>query len=125
MSRIEIKTGSEGPAHDPYGWEEVTATRSDGTTVTIHEGLVNWVSINGVKQWPENHDWKACARIFAGVAGISLDAARKAHERIMTVCSKCGGTDLRSVAGHPGETLNICRRCDNVVSCDFDESAII
>ena len=123
MSRIEIKTGTEGPKHDPYGYDEITATRQDGASVTLHEGLAFWVSIDGVKQWPDN--WDEAQRVFQSVAGISVDAARKAHERIMTVCKKCGGKDLRSVSGMPGETLNICRRCDTVVSCDFNESAII
>ncbi len=137
MTSIAIETGSEGPKHDPYGWEEVTVTRSNGDEVTLHSGLGSWVAVNGERfayAQPitldlidgEKEEWRLLCKKFEEVAGCSPDAARKAYGRVRYTCSKCGAfDDVEEMQGFPGETLAKCRQCGCVVYCDFNEAAII
>jgi len=132
MSSIQIETGSEGPTHDPYAWEEITVCRPNGTEVTIHYGLDNWVRVDeGEKLRPEWDDAKlqqdldSIDRVFETHAGCTPAVAHKAYQRVQYMCKKCGVSDLDEVGGMPGETMNVCRQCGNVVSVDFNLSAII
>lgn len=47
MAKVRVKRGSEGPAHDPYGYTEVTFTRTDGRVIVGHFGLAEWVKVDG------------------------------------------------------------------------------
>lgn len=119
MSNIQIQTGSEGPRHDPYGYTETTVTRSGGDVVTLHEGLGEWVEVNG-KRFDQS-----CYEIFEHVAGITPRIAERVYDRRRSTCQNCGSRDLGAKRGYPGETFYICMRCDNIVHVDFDRSAII
>ena len=132
MSTIEITTGTEGPHHDPYGWEELTVTRNDGTTVILHQGLAEYVEINGLRIEPRisavvdpRDRWNILRDHFQRAAGVTPEAARRAYERMRSRCSKCGGTETRSMQGYPGETFEVCVECGTVVDSHFNESAII
>jgi len=125
MTCIDIKTGSEGPRHDPYGYEEITVTRPNGDVVTLHEGLTVWLKLNNSAQYMfTSSTYEDAVKKFEFFAGCSPAIARRAYERMQYRC-KCGSRDLRSVAGFPGESLNVCNACNTVVSSDFNESAII
>jgi hypothetical protein len=39
--RFSLKTGSEGPAYDPYHYDEYTIQKND-TCLTLHLGLGQW-----------------------------------------------------------------------------------
>ena len=122
MSSVQIETGSEGPMHDSYAWEEITVCRPNGVEITIHYGLDNWVKTpEGVKCRGDDR----IDRIFEAYAGVSPAAAHKAYQRMQYMCKKCGVSDLDEISGMPGETMNVCRQCGNVVSVDFNLSAII
>lgn len=122
MSSIDIKSGSEGPRHDPYSYSEITVTRESGSTVCIHFGLIEWIEVNGIRS---DCDYETAAEIFEDLAGISVEVAQKVYERRASTCGKCGSTDLREQSGYPGETLSFCERCDAMVHYHFNEAAII
>jgi DNA-directed RNA polymerase subunit RPC12/RpoP len=122
MSSIDIKSGSEGPRHDPYSYLEITVTRESGATVCMHAGLIVWIEVNGIRS---DCSYETAAGIFEDIAGISLEVAEKVHERRATQCSECGSRDLREQSGYPGETLYFCERCDAMVHYHFNEAAII
>ena len=122
MSSVDIRTGTEGPRHDPYGYEELTVTSERCGTVTLHTGLGTWLRVNGACANEGDHN--RCVKLFEWVCGITPQAARRAYERLRNRCQKCGGTDQRAQSGYPGETFYFCVRCDTVVRCDFDEEAI-
>lgn len=124
MTSIDIKTGTEGPRHDPYGYEEITVTRPNGDVITLHQGLVEWVQVNN-SQRHGNRRTASCRKVFEFFAGCTPEVARRAYERVQYTCKSCGRSDLRCVSGYPGETFNVCIHCDTVVSSDFNESAII
>jgi hypothetical protein len=46
---ITLRTGQEGPHHDPYGFTEVKVVRN-GHKVIFHQGLGEWLSVDGVMQ---------------------------------------------------------------------------
>lgn len=133
MSSIMMETGSEGPEHDPYGYSEITVSRNNGDKVTLHSGLIVWVEVNGKRSdlcsaaRPDimNTPDEECVAIFERYAGVTPQVAERAYLRMQYVCKDCGVSDLESVSGYPGETFNVCRRCGNVVSSDFNLSAII
>lgn len=126
MSSVAIETGSEGPAHDPYGWTEITVTRPNGVCVTIHQGLMCWLRTpEGVQVEFNENDPERLVRIFETYAGVTPDVAVRAYERYRTMCRKCGSREQEATAGYPGETLYVCVNCNTVVDCTFDESAII
>ncbi len=134
MTSINIETGSEGPRHDPYGWEEITVTRSNGDEVILHQGLGCWVSVNGerfsytpvIEGSNAEEEWRQLGEKFAEFAGCSPEAAHKAYGRVRYTCHKCGAFDNTTpMCGFPGETLEVCRDCGAVVYCDFNEAAII
>jgi len=134
MTSIEIETGSEGPRHDPYGWEEIKVTRSNGDEVTLHSGLSSWVDVNGERfsyavaiAFPnKDNEWQLLCEKFEEFAGCSPAAAHKAYGRVRYSCDKCGAfDDVVEKSGFPGETIAACRQCGSVVYSDFNESAII
>src|SRR5258706_10384505 len=45
--RVERHTGSEGPRHDPYAYEE-WRVRMPGHTIVLHSGLGTWLRADGV-----------------------------------------------------------------------------
>jgi hypothetical protein len=47
--QLDMRSGSEGPRHDPYGFTELLFTEND-TTVRLHMGLGISLTING-------HSW--------------------------------------------------------------------
>ncbi len=122
MSSIDIKSGSEGPHHDPYSYLEITVIRESGATVCMHAGLIVWIEVNGIRS---DCSYETAAEIFEDLAGISPQTAEKVYERRASTCSKCGGRDLREQSGFPGETLSFCERCDAMVHDHFNEAAII
>jgi len=123
MTTIRIKTGSEGPRHDPYAYREITVSRPKGS-VTLHLGLVEWVAVNG-EHW-KDYDREAID-VFEAFAGITLPQAIRAHHEVRARRVRyhpCGQKHLEWVDGYPGESLLICERCGAVLDEHFDRSAI-
>lgn len=66
-----VRTGTEGPRHDPYGFKEVTV-EVRGVPVTMHCGLGLWVKHDAVKEsFAEVSD---AAKCFEKLTGCSFDA---------------------------------------------------
>lgn len=118
MATLSVRSGSEGPSHDPYAYEEFTLKLTNGSKVIVHAGLDEWVSKDGRKE-------RGLDKVEE-LTGLSLPAlarlARKVEERPYRLHRKHGG--YKEVAGFPGESLCICK-CGEVIDVDFDESAII
>lgn len=121
MSNIKLKTGSEGPRHDPYGYTEITVDRQDGRVVTLHSGLAYWckVYLNGKLVLTFDNE-QTIEKMFTRFAGISSHKAEEIYYARRTICDKCGCNDCHTVNGYPGETLYICNNCDEIVTCDFN-----
>jgi hypothetical protein len=122
-NRISRRTGSEGPRHDPYHYEELTVEGRNGTT-TVHMGLGEWIQNNkGPKVRIEG---KELDSVFQAYTGIGIHTAIKLYEqRPWRKHSRiCSGKDTETVHGYPGETLEVCCKCGQVVTSHMNFSAI-
>lgn len=137
MSTIHIRSGSEGPRQDPYHFEEITVTRPNGVSVTLHEGLDCFVAVNGKRcqqaaafppgatiEQREAMLHGAAASVFESLAGCTVEAARKAYHRLRSRCQSCGCRETRSASGYPGESFTLCARCGHVMDSHMDWSAV-
>lgn len=43
---LDLHTGREGPAHDPYGYTEYTV-HQNGKAITLHAGLMVYLEVDG------------------------------------------------------------------------------
>ena len=125
---VKIKTGSEGPRHDPYHYREMIV-RHNGNTTIIHEGLMVWLRHNdadiprpSTKSDREESDWYRKA--FIKLVGFTPEQIERIHRRLRARCSHCGGKRFINVPGFPGETLVVCESCNQIVDGTFDISAV-
>lgn len=129
MTSITVKTGAEGPRHDPYHYEEMTVARPDGRVITVHLGLAVWADArwpNGMQRTTD--DETEVFTLFNEVAGVTYDVAEKAFHNLPARRirqHKCGTKHLFECAGYPGESFLICRACGDVIDSRMDMSAII
>lgn len=121
--RVTLRTGSEGPRHDPYAYRELSVVRGK-RTIVLHEGLGEWVKADKPKLYVQASN--ACPqdnprRIFEALVGVSVNALEKALNRV--ACS-CGSKRFHSESGYPGETFTVCSGCGNICGSSFNRSAI-
>ena len=123
MIRISLKTGTEGPRHDPYSYEEVTIERGDSTT-TIHLGLAEYCKYTEGNKSLTIHRLPTDPMMLA-LCGLTLKQAkrilRKREEAKLRAHRSHGGMEWSR--GYPGEQLLICK-CGDVVDSSFNLSAI-
>ena len=120
-------TGSEGPRHDPYSYEELHADVL-GNEIVLHQGLGTWLTINGTKvTQPERmtHDLyeKTCRDIFEKFVGFTTTQLERIYTKRMSRC-KCGSKSFTSVRGFPGEHLIVCDHCGDIKTDYFCMSEI-
>ena len=145
-SLLEMRTGSEGPRHDPYSYTEYSITRK-GITTVLHLGLGCWLQVEidgkrfGERVQPDYHYWRenhiylnemgkadnmaeaeVIARFEKACGGLRLRKFEDLMHRPKSCCSK---PRLDWQAGYPGESLCVCRNCGKVVDGSFNEAAII
>ncbi len=120
---ISIKTGSEGPRHDPYSYTEYTISRTGGFTATLHQGLGVWLEVNGNHTNAQsNEQEKVAVDYFEQLCHISLKTFERAIHRPVKCCAK---PKPRWSAGYPGETLCFCQSCGKYLDGSFNEAAVI
>jgi hypothetical protein len=140
MNKLHLKTGTEGPRHDPYGYDELTFVSLLGRVVTLHSGLMNWLKVNGQIMHPpteEVNDIPLQERInripalyekmFYQLTGLTVKRALKIIENrdCPTRCPKCRSKNLEQVDGYIGESLVICGECNTIVSSRVDIYSIM
>lgn len=130
---VTRRNGREGPSHDPYAFEEI---RIDNGThaMTIHVGLAIWIEIDDDERefvpsayydepdaWLEEHA-QMCF-------GWSLKQIARFEQRALDSrwrgCEKGGRHVTTTKDGFPGETFDVCERCNKIVDSQFFESAVI
>lgn len=127
MTHIHVRTGSEGPRHDPYHYEEVTVQRPDGRKVTLHVGLGVWAEAENAVLRERTDSPQEAYHMFERYAGVPVYVAERAYRSLPMRRLKahpCGLQHIVDVNGFPGETLTVCGKCGHVVDSHFDRSAI-
>jgi len=138
--RLMHNTGSEGPRHDPYAFEEFTLLEQEEgrepRRVTIHLGLAEWVKLNGrVEADITGYDLNGTGSVedkFEELTGLTFRGAVRLYHRanrLEKICPKCGAGigKARWCDGYPGESFLVCRpsECGYMYTSSFNESAII
>lgn len=134
MASVNVRTGTEGPSHDPYGYTEIEFTRTDGVVVTYHAGLGEWCKVSltppekrrGVRHHGEDliaHciDDDGAASLFETATGLSPQQAEKVYQRLhgpQRRCPHCGGRKFSWHGGYVGEAMQCCTACDRIVYCE-------
>jgi hypothetical protein len=76
IQNVRVRTGREGPKHDPYSYTEITVTRLNGNVITMHSGLMTWLKFNGVPVQIDGPDWeKELFIAFEKLSGMSFEYA--------------------------------------------------
>ena len=125
---IFVRSGSEGPRHDPYGWEEFEVHRN-GRRVSVREGGLGYtrLTVDDVtcESDPSQDAVDAWFQLFTGrTATAWRKAAAKAARNRTSRCRCCGGRRFETMSGFPGESFTVCATCKEVVSTSMNWSAI-
>jgi len=125
-TKLMFNTGSEGPKYDPYHYEELTVVRN-GKMVTLHLGLGDWLEVDGkkVSKYEYGGEGMSPEEKFEILTGMNTDEFMKYYQVIHNTCKKCGCRDNYPMSGFPGETFNVCAKCGEIVSSDFNMGAIM
>jgi len=135
--RLSTNRGSEGPRHDPYGYEEYTVCtkfeNGEEKCITMHSGLGMWLKIDGEKidhgtinMWGEhyNEGERFLSEMFENLTGIPLCKFHKYMDEILNHKICCPKRELEWVRGFPGEHLLICTNCHAIADSQFVRSEI-
>ena len=123
---VQIRHGAEGPPSDPYGFREILVRRG-GTQILLHEGLITFLSVNGIKFTGVQNSEKVLVDIFTLQSGLSPQKWDRVYRRLRTRCKFCGSKRIDHGPGMPGEYLYICgnSQCGKIIASDFNESEVI
>ena len=145
MLDIRFKTGSEGPHHDPYAYEEWTIKSDDprltdpDLKLTIHYGLGEWFQLSSVGytgfKFLKNHlleeQWGlSLNRYIETVSGYTFEQIKRIYRKVnRPFCRECmvypKSNQISYEQGYPGEELLIHSKCGNIIAADQDMSYII
>lgn len=75
---LDLRTGSEGPQHDPYSFTEMIMT-VNGNETRLHLGLGCWLKLNGEMFVP--YDEELAVKIWINITGLTPDQFTKAYWR--------------------------------------------
>lgn len=133
-TRVDVRRGSEGPRHDPYGWTEITVTRL-GIVATIRESGLGYCSLTvGSERGESRASRSGCdegsrERIraeFVRVAGEEPEWFAHWHETARRRCPSCRSSRHVDAmgSGYVGETVYGCTKCGVPMFDDFHLSMI-
>ena len=71
-SQVTLRSGSEGPKHDPYGYQEITVTQGN-VRVTGHIGLGLWIEDNITSRRMRFKSIEAMEVIFKELTGDTAE----------------------------------------------------
>lgn len=122
--KVTFRSGTEGPRHDPYHYDETTIT-TPGLQVTFHCGLSTYLMVNGnITRAHTPDERRELWQRFAELTGGTPEQWQHWQARRDSKCRQCGNKRLTWVAGHPGETLKYCGKCHHVAATHFDRSVV-
>lgn len=114
---VSFNRGTEGPAHDPYGFDEVSVDLADGRVVVMHLGLDVWLKVNDTTIRRGNEK-EVCFQFeeLTGLDEHALQEMRDEPYRVPERCGSCGSGEDRWThsGGYVGETIIACE-CGQIV----------
>lgn len=84
MARVWCKSGSEGPRHDPYSWDETYFEKTDGTLVMLRQGGLGYsrLYVDGKLVTESFGDSDAAEAQFEAHTGVSVWVAKELPHRL-------------------------------------------
>jgi hypothetical protein len=83
MARVRVKSGDEGPKHDPYGWTEIQFTTTAGDTVTFRYSGLGYERTTFRGATVETFDGDPTARMwFEELTGMDPDRAESIPDEL-------------------------------------------
>ena len=129
LNHFEHTSGSEGPDHDPYGYDEYTFTNLKGESVTLHRGLkCSFTDTKGTTNVYFGEEYNTLpVKKFEEFVGLSIRVVEKLIERTEhpSRCPKCKSKQFEDIEGYPGETFTRCAKCGEMLEYNFNVGAII
>lgn len=138
---VRMRTGSEGPRHDPYSFMDLVIETPE-RTVVVHEGFVCSIKCDGSEIEPPRYllRLKYTGKIKLDViekveqawrdetveqlTGWTLAQIGRINSKLRSRC-RCGSRTFSSTPGYPGETFVVCDSCGRIHDSIFCESEII
>lgn len=118
MAKLRQKVGAEGPRSDPYGYEEITFTPTDGEIeVTLHTGLGDWIEVRLVKTEHRIRSYEkpgvSIDSLWEFWTGMTTKQAERYVERLEypNKCPTCGSKKRDYGKGYAGEMIIFCANC--------------
>jgi len=65
MNQVTMRRGTEGPKHDPYGYDEVIVAVA-GHVCTCHLGLGIWIKVDGEKHRVTEANYQEMFQLLTG-----------------------------------------------------------
>lgn len=80
MAQLRIKTGSEGPRHDPYSWTEIHFTKTGSGTVVLRSSALGYdrLYMNG-QLLLETYEGREASNQFRALTGLTPEKAEKIY----------------------------------------------
>jgi hypothetical protein len=126
--QVWMRTGSEGPRHDPYSYGELTV-KTPKHKVMIHEGLACFVVVDGKRSDATRKTYdkfsKVSDRLLKRWTGYTRKQIGRIHRKSKEQCPFGGRHETIDMSGFPGEHFQVCQKCDKIVDSYFNESAIM
>ena len=128
-TKVRVRHGSEGPAWDPYSFEEVTIWRH-GKEYTIRLGLGVWIQRGATRKGRASYEsWseEEMIALFTEWTGASPWQWLAWHERASHPrrCRRCGRPNEWLGDGYVGEGVYGCTKCDVIAYCGEVTEAMI
>jgi hypothetical protein len=119
---ISHRSGSEGPRHDPYHFDEFSVSLGV-CSITVHVGLGEWIEVKPKAepgQWPEPRgdrrsfsSWEELDATLKSLTGLSMEQLQSWEDEAHTPpeqCPQCG-SELKVLGhGYAGECIIGCTR---------------
>lgn len=145
---IRVSSGTEGHWSDPYGYTEyIVQDKQNGRTTILHLGLDEHVRrdlsetknarirnhkrLGNVVEFPSDslmpkYTAEELFHFFTGLTPEFIERClfRKEKHKYQN-CPNGGKHVCRESSGYPGESFDICVKCENIVNSYFHESEII
>lgn len=126
--KVRKSTGSEGPRHDPYHYDELTIKTPQGEFVA-HLGLAVYVQENGEKISAAGNDYEQAFKwqdsYLVKWTGYTNKQLERIADQIKYRCKEGGYHYGPELDGYPGESFCLCQKCGKMFDFNFDESAVV
>lgn len=129
LNHFEQTEGTTGPAHDPYGYSELTFTNLNDESAILHDGGLLGMYFEGpdhVKHEAFKEGDRSAIDLFETFVGLDIKTIEKVVERIEhpSRCTKCRSKQFEDIEGFPGETFTRCAKCGEMLEYNFNEASV-